>query len=98
MKKILLAFIFYLLSSNVSIANESSCSGIKKLSKEYLVCKAKNIQDGANNVNNKITIMADLMNIKENNVYLVNYFDKYVEYLLKNPLKNFTKDILETKF
>ncbi len=49
-------------------------------------------------VNNKITIMADLMNIKENNVYLVNYFDKYVEYLLKNPLKNFTKDILETKF
>ena len=47
---------------------------------------------------NKITIMADLMNIKENNVYLVNYFDKYVEYLLKNPLKNFTKDILETKF
>ena len=54
MKKILLTFIFYLLSSNVSIANESGCSGIKKLSKEYLVCKAKNIKDGANNVNNKI--------------------------------------------
>ncbi len=54
MKKILLTFIFYLFSSNVSFANESDCSGIKKLSKEYLVCKAKNIKDGANNVNNKI--------------------------------------------
>ena len=54
MKKILLTFIFYLLSSNVSVANENDCSGLKKLSKEYLVCKAKNIKDGANNVNNKI--------------------------------------------
>ena len=54
MKKILLTIIFYLLSSNFSFANESDCSGIKKLSKEYLVCKAKNIKDGANNVNNKI--------------------------------------------
>jgi len=54
MKKILLTFIFYLLSSNVSIANENGCSGIKKLSKEYVICKAKNIKVGANNVNNKI--------------------------------------------
>ena len=54
MKKILLTFIFCLLFSNVSFANESGCSGIKKLSKEYLICKAKNIKDGANNVNNKI--------------------------------------------
>ena len=54
MKKILLTFLFYLLSSNVSFANESDCSGIKKLSKEYLACKAKNIKDGANNINNKI--------------------------------------------
>ena len=54
MKKILITIILYLLSSSVSIANESDCSGIKKLSKEYLTCKAKNIKDGANNVNNKI--------------------------------------------
>ena len=54
MKKILLNFIFYLLSSNVSFANGSDCSGIKKLSKEYMVCKAKNIKEGANNLNNKI--------------------------------------------
>ena len=54
MKKILLILIVYLLSLNVSFANKSDCSGIKKLSKEYLACKAKNIKDGANNVNNKI--------------------------------------------
>ena len=54
MKKILLTFIFYLLFSNPSVAKDSDCSGIKKFSKEYLVCKAKNIKDGANNVNNKI--------------------------------------------
>ena len=54
MKKVFIALVFYLLSSSVLVANESDCSGIKKLSKEYLICKAKNIKDGANNVNNKI--------------------------------------------
>ena len=54
MKKILITLIVYLLSSSVSIANENDCSGIKKLSKEYLACKAKSIKDSANNVNNKI--------------------------------------------
>ena len=54
MKKILLTLIIYLLSSSVSIGNENDCSGIKKLSKEYLACKAKNFKDGANNINNKI--------------------------------------------
>ena len=47
MKKILITLIVYLFSSSISIANESDCSGIKKLSKEYLTCKAKNIKDGA---------------------------------------------------
>ena len=36
------------------ICNENDCSGIKKLSKDYLVCKAKSIKESANNVNNKI--------------------------------------------
>ena len=54
MKKILIVLIVYLLSTNVLVANESDCSGIKKLSKEYLACKAKNIKEGANNANNKI--------------------------------------------
>ncbi len=56
MKKIFIALVFYLLSSSVLVANESDCSGIKKLSKEYLTCKAKNIKDGANKVNNKIKV------------------------------------------
>ena len=54
MKKLLTILVIYLLSSSVSIANENNCTGIKKLSKEYLACKAKNIKDGANNINNKI--------------------------------------------
>ena len=54
MKKILVTLIVFILSSSVSIANEKDCSGIKKLSKEYLACKAKSIKDSANNVNNKI--------------------------------------------
>ena len=54
MKKFLITLVIYLLSSSVSIANENNCTGIKKLSKEYLACKAKNIKDGANNINNKI--------------------------------------------
>ncbi len=54
MKKILIVLIFYLITISVSVANESDCSGIKKLSTEYLVCKAKNIKDGANNANKKI--------------------------------------------
>ncbi len=54
MKKILITLIVYLLSSNVSIANENNCLGIKKLSKEYLACNAKSIKDNVNNINNKI--------------------------------------------
>ena len=54
MKKILLASMVYILSCSISVANENDCSGIKKLSKEYLACKAKNIKNNANNVNNKI--------------------------------------------
>ena len=54
MKKIIITLIVYLLSSSVTVANENDCSGIKKLSKEYLACKAESIKDGANNVNNKI--------------------------------------------
>ena len=38
------------------------------------------------------------MNIKEDNDYFINYFDKYREFLLKNSLKIFTKDIIELEF
>ncbi len=47
---------------------------------------------------NKSKLMTDLMNIKEDNYLIIEYFDKYRVFLLNNPLKNFTKDILELKF
>ena len=46
----------------------------------------------------KTKLLGDLMNIKENNVLFIEYFDSYSHYLSKNPLKNFTKDIIEFKF
>ena len=46
----------------------------------------------------KTKLLGDLINIKEDNVLFIQYFDKYSQFLLKNPLKNFTKDIIELKF
>ena len=46
----------------------------------------------------KITLISDFLNIKEDNEFLVNYLDKYSFFLLNNPLKIFTKDIIEIKF
>ena len=54
MKKIIITLIVYLLSSSVTVANENDCSGIKKLSKEYLICKAKNFKTAANEKNKQI--------------------------------------------
>ncbi|MDC3053153.1 ubiquinol-cytochrome C reductase [Candidatus Pelagibacter sp.] len=46
----------------------------------------------------KISIIADYINIDVHNDLFVKYFDKFEEFLAKNPLKIFTKDILEFKF
>ena len=46
MKKIFIISIFYLFSTNILIADEHKCSGIKKFSKEYIACTAKNIKEG----------------------------------------------------
>ena len=46
----------------------------------------------------KLQLLNKYMNIKEDNDLFVSYFDKYRDFLLKNTLKNFTKDILELKF
>ena len=46
----------------------------------------------------KTKLFTDLMNIKEDNVSFIEYFDKYIHFLSKNSLKNFTKDIIEFKF
>ena len=46
----------------------------------------------------KSILIGRFMNIKEDNDYFINYFDKYREFLLKNSLKIFTKDIIELEF
>ena len=46
MKKIFIILIFYLFSTNILIADQYKCSEMKKLSKEYLSCTAKNIKEG----------------------------------------------------
>ena len=46
----------------------------------------------------KTKLLADLMNIKDDNDLFIEYFDKYSHFLTKNSLKNFTKDIIEFKF
>ena len=43
-------------------------------------------------------LLANYMNIKDDNDLIVNYFDKYREFLINNSLKNFRKDIIEFKF
>ena len=49
-------------------------------------------------ITEKKHVIGELMNIKEDNVLFVSYFDKYKDFLSKNSLKIFTKDILELKF
>ena len=47
MKKIFIISIIYLFSINILIADEHKCSGMKKISKEYLACTGKNIKEDA---------------------------------------------------
>ena len=46
----------------------------------------------------KNSLIANYINIDTHNDLFVKYFDKFEEFLAKNPLKIFTKDILEFKF
>ena len=46
----------------------------------------------------KMSIIADYLNINDNNYSFVDYFDKFSNFLSKNTFKIFTKDILEFKF
>ena len=45
----------------------------------------------------KRTIIKDLLNFSKDIDLIVEYFDKYRYFLLKKPLKNFTKEIIEIK-
>ena len=46
----------------------------------------------------KISFFADYINIDKHNDLFIKYFDKFEEFLVKNPLKIFTKDIIDFKF
>ena len=46
----------------------------------------------------KKDVLSNLMNIKDDNDLFIEYFNKYSDFLIKNSLKIFTKDILEIKF
>ena len=54
MKKIFIISIIYLFSTNILTADDHKCSGMKKLSKEYLACTAKNIKEGSIKKTNQI--------------------------------------------
>ncbi|WP_440927773.1 hypothetical protein [Candidatus Pelagibacter sp.] len=54
MKKILVIIVIYLLNTILVSAEINDCSGMKKLSKEYITCTAKNIKNAANKTNQKI--------------------------------------------
>ena len=43
-------------------------------------------------------LIAEFINISPNNVFFVDYFNKYRKFLSENSLKNFTKDIIDLKF
>ena len=50
------------------------------------------------NKSKKVEMFKNYMNIKEDSDFFVNYFDKYHNFITKNSLKIFTKDIIELKF
>ena len=50
------------------------------------------------NISEKKQTLSDLMNIKDDNDLIVQYFNKFSVFLTKNSLKIFTKDILDLKF
>ena len=49
-------------------------------------------------ISEKKDTMSNLMNIKDDNDLIVQYFNKFSVFLTKNSLKIFTKDILDLKF
>ena len=54
MKKILIIITVYLINTMPVLAEKNDCSDMKKLSKEYLSCKAKDIKAAAKKKNKQI--------------------------------------------
>ncbi len=54
MRTILIILTVYLINTMPVLAEKKDCSEMKKLSKQYLTCTAKNIQAAANKKNKQI--------------------------------------------
>ena len=54
MKKILVIIAIYLINTIPALAEKNDCSGMKKLSKEYIICTTENIKKAANKKNQQI--------------------------------------------
>ena len=63
----------------------------------YLILEKIEIWDSLDK-SKKTQLIADLINIEKDSHLLTEYFDKYREFLINNPLKNFRKDILKFNF
>ncbi len=50
------------------------------------------------NISEKKKTLSNLMNIKDDSYLFIEYFNKFSNFLTKNSLKIFTKDIIELKF
>ena len=46
---------------------------------------------------NKMKLIGEFININEDDDVFVDYFNKYIQFLINKPLKMFTKDIIELK-
>ena len=54
MKTKFIYLMFCLLIANISFAADQKCSDMNKLSKEFIICTAKNLKDEANKKNSQI--------------------------------------------
>ena len=54
MKTKFIYLMFCLLIANISFAADQKCSDMNKLSKEFIICSAKNLKDEANKKNSQI--------------------------------------------
>ena len=50
------------------------------------------------NFSYKSSLIEDYLNINKNSEFFIDYFEKYRNFLTKNTLNNFSKDIIDLKF
>jgi hypothetical protein len=78
MKKIIyLVIILFSSTIQISAKETNDCSGIKKLSREYMACKAGNFKTGLKNVGKGLSVTGE--KIKENTVGKVKKKEKIKE-------------------